>query len=134
MLYHKHLLLRIETPNPPKSEVWIAEWMKSLIKKLGMELYAGPIVKYLDEPGNRGATGVCIIKTSHIAMHIWDETDPGLIQLDVYTCGPMEVEDVISELAPFTPSKIEYKFLDRENDLTLVSEGLATVETALQLQ
>ncbi len=88
-----------------------------------MELYAGPFVKYLDEPGNRGATGVCIIKTSHIALHVWDETDPGIMQLDVYTCGCMELNDVVSALEVFQPTKVEYKFLDREHDLTLLAEG-----------
>jgi S-adenosylmethionine/arginine decarboxylase-like enzyme len=98
--------------------------MKNLINKLGMKLYAGPIVRYLDEPGNRGITAVCIIKTSHLSMHVWDEPNPGIIQFDVYTCGSMKVEDVIAELQVFNPSKIEYKFLDRENNLTLVEEGI----------
>ena len=39
-------------------------------------------------PGNRGVTAFAIIETSHIAMHIWDEPNPALVQLDVYTCAP----------------------------------------------
>jgi S-adenosylmethionine/arginine decarboxylase-like enzyme len=114
-LYHKHLIFRIETLEPPKDVEFISTWMRSLIEKLGMELYAGPLVKYLDEEGNRGLTGVCIIKTSHIALHVWDEPRPGVMQLDVYTCGKMEVSDVVNELAVFNPIRIEYKFLDRDN-------------------
>lgn len=124
VLQHKHLIFRIETPNPPKDVDFIASWMKNLIKKVGMELYAGPIVKYLDEPGNRGATGVCIIKTSHLAIHVWDEPNPGLIQFDIYTCGSLNIQDVIDELQAFTPSKVEYKYLDREFELTLVQQGI----------
>lgn len=124
ILQHKHLIFRIETPTPPTDEVFIADWMKALIKKLNMELYAGPIVKYLDEPGNRGATGVCIIKTSHIALHVWDEPNPGIMQLDVYTCGCMEVSDVVEALQVFAPTKVEYKFLDREFNLTLLDQGV----------
>ncbi len=127
ILQHKHVLFRIETTNPPKDPEIIADWMKSLIAKLGMELYAGPMVKYRDEPGNRGATGVCIIKTSHIALHVWDECTPGLMQLDVYTCGSMEVSDVVEELQIFSPTKIEYKFLDREFGLTIIDQGELTM-------
>ena len=121
-LQHKHLIFRIETPNPPTSIDFITSWMKDLVATLKMELYAGPLVKYLDEPGNRGLTGVCIIKTSHIAIHIWDEPNPGIIQLDVYTCGNMELSDVVNAIGAFSPTKIEYKFLDREFDLTLIDQ------------
>lgn len=124
ILQHKHVIFRIETENPPKDTELIADWMKRLIAKLGMELYAGPLVKYLDEPGNRGATGVCIIKTSHIALHVWDECTPGLMQLDVYTCGSMEVSDVVEELQVFAPTKIEYKFLDREFGLNILEAAV----------
>jgi len=123
LLQHKHLIFRIETAMPPTDTEAISAWMTGLVKKLKMEIYAGPFVKYLDEPGNRGATGVCIIKTSHIALHVWDEPNPGIMQLDVYTCGSMELEDVVSELQVFHPSRIEYKFLDREFGLTLIREG-----------
>lgn len=123
MLFHKHLIFRIETPTPPKDTDFIANWMQALIKKVGMELYAGPFVKYLDEEGNRGATGVCIIKTSHLAIHIWDEPNPGIIQFDIYTCGALQIQDVVEELQVFNPSKIEYKFLDREHNLELLQEG-----------
>jgi len=124
-LQHKHLIFRIETFDPPKDIEQIESWMKSLISRLGMELYAGPMVKYLDEPGNRGITGVCIIKTSHLAIHVWDEPSPGIIQLDVYTCGSMELGDVVDSLKAFSPVKIEFKFLDREHNLHLLDEGHA---------
>jgi S-adenosylmethionine/arginine decarboxylase-like enzyme len=68
VLQHKHLIFRIETKTPPKDVDVITDWLADLVKRLGMELFAGPFVKYLDEPGNRGATGVCIIKTSHISL------------------------------------------------------------------
>lgn len=123
MIEHKHLIFRIETNDPPKDVDYISDWMKALIGRIGMELYAGPFVKYLDEPGNRGATGVCIIKTSHLAIHIWDECSPGVIQLDVYTCGSIVIDDVVAAIQAFNPTKIEYKFLDREHDLTMLAEG-----------
>jgi S-adenosylmethionine/arginine decarboxylase-like enzyme len=97
--------------------------MLNLIKDIGMEVLDGPYTVYLDDPGNRGLTGVCIIKTSHITCQVWDEPMPGLVQLDIYTCGKMEIEDVLPAIRIFKPSKIEYKFIDREFNLKLLSEG-----------
>lgn len=65
-------------------------------------------------------TVVCINETSHIAMHVWDEPDPSLIQLDVYTCRPINNGVVFDAIQLFDPIQIDYKFLDRENNLTAV--------------
>jgi len=50
-------------------------------------------------------------------MHTWDENDPSMLQLDVYTCGPLNTDVVFDFLKQFDPIKIDYKYLDRENDL-----------------
>lgn len=124
MLVHKHLIIRAEIKNPPKAseKSLMEEWFVDLIRDIDMKLLAGPYVKYVDVEGNKGLTGVCIIETSHIAMHVWDEPDPSLMQLDVYTCGPINIDRVFSAIKLFEPVKIEYKFLDRENNLTTVLE------------
>ena len=67
--------------------------------------------------GNRGITCVTIIETSHIAIHVWDEAKPALVQLDVYTCGPFDREVIFDELDLMTPLTIQWKYLDREFDL-----------------
>jgi S-adenosylmethionine/arginine decarboxylase-like enzyme len=67
-------------------------------------------------------TSVAIIETSHIALHIWDETNPGLMQLDVYSCADFSPKDVFDEVEKmFDTKKIEYKFLDREKELVEVN-------------
>jgi S-adenosylmethionine/arginine decarboxylase-like enzyme len=68
-------------------------------------------------------TAVTIIETSHIAMHVWDEVDPALMQLDVYTCSTLDIEDVFEALKEFDPMMIEYKYIDREHDLKLLDHG-----------
>ena len=83
----------------------------------------GPYAVYSDMVGNRGLTAVTIIETSHIAMHVWDEVDPALMQLDVYTCSTLDIEDVFDALEEFGPTKIEYKYIDREHDLTVLDHG-----------
>jgi S-adenosylmethionine/arginine decarboxylase-like enzyme len=64
-----------------------------------------------------------IIETSHIVMHTWDEQDPALVQLDVYTCSTLDLNTVWEWFAQYEPTQVEYKFLDRENGLELVERS-----------
>tara|TARA_B110001454_G_C12707124_1_gene429082 strand:- start:1729 stop:1995 length:267 start_codon:yes stop_codon:yes gene_type:complete len=83
-----------------------------------MDICQGPITAYVDVPGNRGLTGVVIIETSHIAVHCWDERNPGLVQMDIYSCADFEPQDIFDLIdETFEPVKLEYKFIDREHGL-----------------
>jgi S-adenosylmethionine/arginine decarboxylase-like enzyme len=127
MIQHKHLIIRAEIMKPPKQfEVDKTEtWFRNLIeKRLKMKILSGPHIKYVEVPGNAGATGVAIIETSHVAMHVWDETSPAIMQLDVYTCGEMEPSWVLDALDAFEPVKVEYTYLDREKELKTLSSGI----------
>jgi S-adenosylmethionine/arginine decarboxylase-like enzyme len=119
MIQHKHLIVRAEVAAAPAESErdWLAQWFRQLIAALDMKLLSGPHIAYVDKPGNRGITAVAIIETSHIALHVWDEQSPALMQLDVYTCGALDVETVLERLDCFQPVKIETKFLDRETGL-----------------
>ena len=81
-LDHKHLLIRAEVNNCPseKNLSEVLSWMKSLINIIDMKLLQGPNISYIDQPGNRGITCMALIETSHIVLHIWDETNPGIFQ------------------------------------------------------
>jgi len=127
MLEHKHLIVRAEVLNPPSSSHvgYMHDWFKKLISDIGMKILNGPHVTYLDVEGNRGMTGVCIIETSHVAMHVWDENQPGLMQFDVYTCGPLDPKKVFEALSEFNPIKIEWKYLDREHGLNHIDHGMS---------
>ena len=121
---HKHLIVRADIGWSPKEEDLnkVSDWIRSLIKKIQMKLLAGPYTTYVNELGNKGMTSVAIIETSHIALHIWDETNPGLMQLDVYSCADFSPQDVFDEVEEmFDTKKIEYKFLDREKELVEVN-------------
>lgn len=123
ILEHKHLIVRAELNNPPYDAHEIKQWMRELVDLIGMNILMGPYAVYSDMPGNQGLTAVTIIETSHIAMHVWDEADPALMQLDVYTCSKLDPADVFAALQIFEPTKIEYKYIDREHDLTLLDRG-----------
>ena len=81
LLVHKHLIIRAEASKPPTDAEWLKDWMLGFIESIDMKVFMGPYVKYCDMSGNRGITAVAIIETSHIAMHIWDEPKPALMQL-----------------------------------------------------
>jgi S-adenosylmethionine/arginine decarboxylase-like enzyme len=91
--------------------------MPALINRIGMKILMGPYAVYSEMEGNRGLTAVTIIETSHIVMHIWDETSPATVQLDVYTCGLLDPYDVVESLKEMDPIHIDMKYLDREHDL-----------------
>ena len=118
LLVHKHLNIRAEASRPPTEEEYLKNWMIDFIESLDMRIFMGPYVKYCNMPGNRGITAVAIIETSHIAMHIWDEPKPALLQMDVYSCGEFDHTDICKKLmSDFDIHKIEYKYLNRETGL-----------------
>ena len=125
MIEHKHLLIRAEVLNCPKKDEmgYVLSWMTSLISSINMKLMQGPNISYVDQKGNRGITCMALIETSHIVLHIWDETEPGLFQLDVYSCKSFDMGIVIKSLnESFKINKLQYKFLDRKSDLILIDE------------
>ena len=118
ILVHKHLIVRAEIKKPPQSESYFEGWLRDFIESIDMTILMGPFVKYSDMPGNEGLTGGAIIETSHVIMHCWDRVEPPIMQLDVYSCSefdPIKVCDKVKK--DFDATKIEFKFLDRENDL-----------------
>lgn len=123
LLEHKHLVVRAEINNPPKDAEAIKDWMRNLVDAIGMNILMGPYAVYSDMEGNRGLTAVTIIETSHIAMHVWDECEPALMQLDVYTCSTLNIDDVFNAIRPFDPVQVEYKYIDRERNLQLIEKG-----------
>jgi S-adenosylmethionine/arginine decarboxylase-like enzyme len=113
-LVHKHIIVRAEVLNPPSDENLVSEQVKTLIERIGMKLLMGPYAKYVHMEGNRGLTVAAIIETSHVVMHTWDESDPAIIQLDVYTCGPFDPLIVFDWLSQYNPVRVDHKYLDRE--------------------
>lgn len=124
ILEHKHLIVRAELNNPPQCTTAIDLWMRSLVDKIDMKILMGPYSVYSDMVGNQGLTAVTIIETSHIALHVWDEVQPALAQLDVYTCSTLNIQDVFGAIEEWEPTRVEYKYIDRENQLTLIEKNV----------
>ena len=114
ILEHKHIIIRAEVSEPITKRNKAIRFLNRIIKAIDMKAMYGPTATYCKLPGNRGVTAFAIIETSHIALHIWDEVDPGLVQLDVYSCSDFEPKKVLDILQELKPTKVEHKYLDRE--------------------
>jgi len=110
---HKHLIIRAEVNRPITSEKEIKKWLRNLVKKIDMNIIKGPYASYVSKEGNRGITGIVMIETSHIAMHVWDETSPALVQCDVYSCAEFSSNEVLMEYVVMEPTKSEHMLLVR---------------------
>ena len=118
LLIHKHLIIRAEVNNPPKDVDKLTEWLKDFIASINMKVMLGPYVAYCNNEGNRGITGVAVIETSHIAIHVWDEPVPALMQIDICSCAEFNPYLIADKLKKdFDVVKMDYKFLNRETGL-----------------
>ena len=121
MIQHKHLIVRGNIERPPLKEdkFSIQMWTKKFITSNGMRLASEPVVEYIEDSGNRGLTCCCLLTTSHVAFHIWDEPIPALMQFDFYTCGKLDRQLVLKLLnIKFVLTKYEFIELDRGEKLS----------------
>ena len=124
MIYHKHLLVNAKVKDPLKSEDEAISFLEKLVDRIDMKIIKGPFASYVDKPGNRGLTAIVMIETSHIAFHIWDEMNPSLVQFDLYTCGTLDLEQVLVSFGEtFQVKYLDYQLIDRENGFVLEKSG-----------
>lgn len=109
----------------------IYSFLKSLPKKVGMELMGLPIVYRVDKDihPDIGITGVSIITTSHISIHTFPngqkdgkrkprglnkKTFGSFFCFDLFSCNDFDPEVVIKEIKKvFKPKQIETAFVYR---------------------
>lgn len=124
MIFHKHLLVNAKVKKPMQSEQEAIDFLTKLVQEINMKIIKGPFSSYVDKDGNKGLTAIVMIETSHIAFHIWDEVDPGLLQFDLYTCGSLDTEKVFYILGQhFTIDSMDYQLFDREDGFVVEQEG-----------
>ena len=119
MPVHKHLIVRAEVNHPPLTEKYVRSWLRNVVKKIDMNIIKGPYASYVNKEGNRGVTGVVMIETSHIAIHVWDEETPALVQCDVYSCAEFSSNEVLAEFVPMDVIKLDHILLDRASSIEL---------------
>ena len=124
MIFHKHLLVNARVKDPIASEEKGIDFLTRLVERIDMKVIQGPFASYVDKPGNRGLTAIVMIETSHIAFHIWDEADPGLMQFDLYTCGELNLPSVLLAIGEqFKIISMDYNLFDREKGFVLEDSG-----------
>jgi S-adenosylmethionine/arginine decarboxylase-like enzyme len=100
------------------------DFLQRLVERIDMKIIKGPFASYVDKPGNRGLTAIVMIETSHIAFHIWDEQDPGLVQFDLYTCGKLDLPEILNVIREdFDIVSMDYNLFDRESGFVLEDSG-----------
>ncbi len=123
---HLHILVKGYMVSAPKKEAALNEFFKSLVKKVGMKVVAGPTSVYVDEPGNEGLTGTVTLATSHASIHIWDRDRPAMFQFDLYSCSCFTADEVLEELDTwFKLESANWIMLDRNGE-GFVSAGAGT--------
>jgi S-adenosylmethionine/arginine decarboxylase-like enzyme len=120
MTKHLHLIVRATVAKPPVDQILARLQLTDLIEAIDMRILSGPHSEYVHTKGNQGLTVAAIIETSHIVMHTWDESNPALVQLDVYSCKQFDINTVFEWFKQYEPVTVEYKFLDRESGLEFV--------------
>lgn len=124
MIFHKHLLINAKVNKPMKSEDEAIEFLKDLVDSINMKIIKGPFASYVEVMGNRGLTAMVMIETSHIAFHIWDEQSPALLQFDLYTCGSLDADLVLTTIdKSFEVTSLEYQLFDRKDGFVLEAQG-----------
>ena len=124
MLFHKHLLINARVEKPMNNEEEAVSFLQKLVERIDMKIIQGPFASYVDKPGNRGLTAIVMIETSHIAFHIWDEEDPSLVQFDLYTCGKLDLAQVLLAFGEtFSIVSLDYQLFDREHGFVLEDRG-----------
>jgi len=124
---HKHLIIRAEVNHPPMTEKYVRLWLRKLVNKIDMKIIKGPYTAHVSKEGNRGVTGVVMIETSHIAIHIWDEELPALVQCDVYSCAEFSIGEVLRHFVVMEPVTIEHVVLDRGKKIDIKNKELLNV-------
>jgi len=117
-------MVRANVANPPQDEESVVAWLAELVEFLGMKIVKGPFASYINVKGNCGMTATVMIETSHIAFHVWDETNPSLLQFDIYTCGQLDPQGVLTQINNyFGCLSYEYIVYDREKTFDKIEAG-----------
>lgn len=121
MLPHKHLIIKAKSKHPPRTPESMEYFIGYIISEMDMKVAKGlaknPQAYYCQLPGNEGITGMGILETSHIAIHVWDAPVQNLseIQIDIYTCSELDVDDIYRLLRPIEITTVHHLVIDREN-------------------
>lgn len=106
-------------------------WLLSLVRMLGMNVMAGPLIHYTHRPELLGWSGVVLIETSSVQVHAFPDVEDGtwMLELDVYTCGQFNKWVLWTALLEFTLTSWSWKIFDRStDDFPIIDAGAEACE------
>lgn len=129
---HKHVLVRCEISTPPaaNSAANAIAWVSQFVGGFSANTTYGPVAFYSNVAGDRGLTAYASFNTGFVHLRTWDETMPAVLQLDACSASDITLSLINSAIAVFSPSKLDYKFIDRTMGLEITTEGSAGTATA----
>jgi len=110
-----HLIVNAGTCDPValRSKATIAEFAKTLVKKIDMVAFGEPRVVMFGDGNKKGYTLVQLISTSNITAHFVEETND--IYLDIFSCKPFSPATAIAHFRKyFHPKTIDQIFMKRQ--------------------
>ena len=116
LLAHRHFIFRAIGANSlgAGDVEKVNQWVLDLVRKIDMEILIAPQTVYCSLEGNEGITSVCVITTSHIAMHAWQDSKE--IQLDVYSCKSFDIDTVFRAIEELVGKYTKSDFLCLHRD------------------
>lgn len=112
---HKHLMVRAKVENAPGDERTVIKWLLELVNIVDGDLLGAHF-----EPFDAGFTAIVTMEMAHITLHLWN-SDPQLVQLDVYVCDSLEPTDVFDHLEQWGILTKSFMFIDRENTIQRIT-------------
>ena len=100
-----HLMVEGYGCNPKKLDnlTVIYKFLEELPAKLKMTMLAKPYTMRNDTKTDYGITGFTIIAESHISIHTFPKK--GYFTMDIYSCKPFDVEEVLRYTLDFFEAK-----------------------------
>lgn len=100
-------------PKLIRCPVHIANFTRTLVKKIDMKAYGDPQVVMFGEGNKRGYTLVQLIETSNITGHFCEETNDAYI--DIFSCKPYMVSDALRVITEhFEPEDYRVSYMERQ--------------------
>lgn len=126
-IQHKHIVIRAVGTQSPENNIddmmYLNDSLNELIVNIGMKVVLPARAFFVTELDNEGWTGQAGLETSHIAYHIWNNSN--MMQFDLYTCGCLEtlqiliVKDWVRTLMG-NDTKFEMLMLDRKDEIRIL--------------
>jgi S-adenosylmethionine/arginine decarboxylase-like enzyme len=100
-------------PKALRSKATIADFAKTLVKKIDMVAFGPPRIVMFGDGNKKGYTLIQLIETSNISAHFVEETND--IYLDVFSCKPFDPTAALAVFRDFfKPKHISKKILKRQ--------------------